>query len=188
MSRSRQIRRQRQKRKQRLATGAGSGRVTGLVAPPGFERITVMDDDSRPSIVIRRRDNLVRLRQVLGVERVEALTALRMAAEMMERGLTPRCALDRSPSGGPDGYLAVIQHRIDDGRLAAELWAAVPENALADVRAVVVEGKSIEALAREQGGRLEVRRAVIRRKLGRAADAVGAVLDARFGRARMRRG
>ena len=146
-----------------------------------------MDADSRQAIVIRRRDNLLllRTREVLSGERVNALVALRMAVEKLERGLAPRCALNRDPGGGPDGFLAVIQHRVDDATFARWLWAVVPEHCLVDVRAVV-GGHTIERWSRITGGNAVRRRGRIRLHLTQAADAVLAALDGRFGRTKMR--
>ena len=172
----------------RLATGAGSGVVHGLHVPAGFERVTVMDAGSRQAVVIRRRDNLhmLRTREVLSGERVNALIALRMAAEKLERGLAPRCALDRSPGGGPDGFLAVIQHRIDDAAFARRLWDVVPAHCVIDVEAVIA-GHTIERWSRVTGGNAVRRRGRIRLHLAQAADAVLKALDRRYGRAMVRR-
>lgn len=151
-----------------------------------FERATVVAPDGRPTGVYRRRDNLDRMIGALGGERVAALRALQLASEAAERGLTPRCALDRSPASGFDGFLFVISRRIEATALADALWSAVPDSARRDCEAVVLRGLSIRQRIAELGGRAEWQHACIRQRLAQAADAVGAALDERFGRARMR--
>ncbi len=178
--------RHRAQRVVRLATGAGSAAAVGLDAPEGYSREHVLDAQGRPSTVIRRIDNLARLRATLGGERINALMALRMATEAMERGLTPRCGLDMSPGAGPDGFLALMQHRIAASIFAEQLWAAVPIECAVSVRVIVAQGWSVEQFARQGGARLSSRRLRIKRDLEVAADALNAVLDQRFGRARIR--
>jgi len=170
----------------RLATGAGSAAAIGLEAPEGYQREHVLDADGRPSTVIRRIDNLTRLRATLGGDRVNALLALRMATEAMERGLTPRCGLDMSPGAGPDGFLAVIQHRLDAALFAGQMWGAVPSDCQLSVRVVVVQGWTVMKLARCQGVRVVNQQHKINGHLKAAADAINLLLDARFGRTRVR--
>jgi len=167
-----------------LASGAGSAAAVGLEAPEGYSREHVLDVEGRPSTVIRRIDNLSRLRATLGGDRINALIALRMATEAMERGLTPRCGLDMSPGAGPDGFISVIQHRIDASLLAGTLWGAVPPHCQISVRVVVVQGWSISKLARLTGGRVEVQQRRIAGHLRTSADAINRLLDCRFGRPR----
>ncbi len=158
----------------------------GLDAPEGYQREHVLDLEGRPSTVIRRIDNLARLRATLGGDRVNALMALRMATEAMERGLTPRCGLDMSPGAGPDGFLALMQHRLDASLFAGQMWGAVPIECQPSVRVIVVQGWTVSELARERGGRAVLQQRKINGDLREAADAINLLLDARFGRARVR--
>lgn len=176
----------RRKKRHQLATGQGSSEAQGLEAPPGFERHHVLDVEGRPSTVIRRVDNLVAMKGLLGSERVNALIGLRMAMEAQERGLTPRCGLDMSPGSGPDGFLILIGYRIDAAALAGDLWAAVPEPCHRTVRAVVLNGLSLNDAGADVVGRRERVIARLTRDLEIAADMVAAYLDHRFGRARTR--
>jgi hypothetical protein len=180
--------RHRAQRVVRLASGAGSAAAIGLDAPEGFAREHVLDLEGRPSTVIRRIDNLTRLRATLGGERVNALMALRMATEAMERGLTPRCGLDMSPGAGPDGFLALMQHRLNAALFAGQMWGAVPRDCELSVRVIVLQGWSVIALARDQGGRVVLQQRKINGHLKVAADAINALLDERFGRAKVRAG
>lgn len=170
----------------RLATGAGSAAAVGLEAPEGYSREHVLDVEGRPSTVIRRIDNLSRLRATLGGERVNALVALRMATEAMERGLTPRCGLDMSPGAGPDGFLALMQRRLDASLFAGQMWRAVPTDCQLSVRVVVVQGWTVAELARHQGGRTILQQRKINGHLKVAADAINMLLDERFGRSKIR--
>lgn len=170
----------------RLATGAGSAAAVGLDAPEGYSREHVLDVEGRPSTVIRRIDNLSRLRATLGGDRVNALMALRMATEAMERGLTPRCGLDMSPGAGPDGFLALMQHRLDASLFAGQMWGAVPADCQFSVRVIVVQGWTVVELARDQGGRVILQQRKINGHLKVAADAINLLLDERFGRAKVR--
>lgn len=170
----------------RLATGAGSSAAVGLEAPEGYSREHVLDVEGRPSTVIRRIDNLSRLRATLGGERVKALVALRMATEAMERGLTPRCGLDMSPGAGLDGFLAMMQHRLDASLFAGQMWRAVPADCQLSVRVVVVQGWTVAELARHHGGRTNLQQRKINGHLKVAADAINLLLDERFGRSKIR--
>lgn len=172
--------------KQGLASGAGSAHASGLAAPEGFLREHVLDVEGRASTVIRRIDNLYRLRDILGADRVNSLMALRMASEAMERGLTPRCGLDMSPGSGPDGFLSLIEHRISASLIAGQLWGAVPEDCMATVRIVVLQGGTIDRAASAIVRRKVDARLIVHGQLERSADAIGCVLDARFGRPKMR--
>ena len=178
--------RQKAQRQVRLATGAGSAAAVGLDAPEGYQREHVLDVEGRPSTVIRRIDNLARLRATLGGDRVNALMALRMATEAMERGLTPRCGLDMSVGAGADGFLALMQHRLDASLFAGQMWGAVPSDCTLSVRVIVVQGWTVVRLAQHQGGRVVLQQRKINGHLRDAADAINLLLDSRFGRARMR--
>lgn len=147
-----------------------------------FERATIVDPNSRSTAVLRRVDNLARLRGVLEDHQVTALQALRMADDAASRGLTPKNALDLTPGAGPDGFLLVIQHRIDAGRFADELWAAVPVEARLTVKRAI-RGWSVERCARVMYGRTERNRKRVVARLTKAADGVNAALDALHGTA-----
>jgi hypothetical protein len=174
------------KRAAQLVTGAGSASADGLAAPEGFERWHVLDSEGRPSTVLRRVDNLARLKASLGADRVNALVALRSATEARERGIAPRSCLNVSPGAGPDGYLALMQQRLDFDNLCDQMWAAIPAECHGTVSAIVVHGWTISALARHRGGRLILQQQIVCRHLEAAADAINLLLDRRFGRASLR--
>ena len=180
------------KRQRRLAaqaalpTGAGSRVANDLIAPEGYQREHVLDVDGRPATVIRRIDNMMSLRRVIGPERVNGLICLRMATEAMERGLAPRCGLDMSPGAGPDGFISLIQHRIEAARTAGEMWSFVKPGQEMTVRLVVLQGASIEVAAQARAQRMADARASVKTDLEAVADAINCYLDRRFGAPRMK--
>ena len=169
-----------------LPTGAGSRVANDLIAPEGYQREHVLDVEGRPATVIRRVDNMLSLRRVIGPERVNGLICLRMATEAMEGGLSLRCGLDMSPGAGADGFLSLIQHRMAAAQTAGEMWKAVKPGQEMAVRLVVLQGASIEVAAQARGQRMADARASVKADLEAVADAVNNYLDRRFGAPRMK--